>query len=276
MLNDGNARSGPYYRVLADAEDGTQRFASTTRTEGPWSPTMQHGSPPAALLTRAIEQCEPRPGSRLARVAVELLGPIPVDEITVRARVDRPGKRVELVTAELEADSPRGPRIVARAHGWRIATGDTAAVADDEPALAPRTDTEVGWDPSYFGNGFVDSIDIRAARSDVDSPTGPMRRWVRTAHPLVEGQTDTPAVVLLLAADLANGVGARIDPRKWTFLNTDLTLHITRLPEGEWIGIEARSTIGPDGVGLCRADLFDERGRVASSAQILEVRPVER
>lgn len=284
MAEETDFGAGPYYRLLDAARfvdngtggtDGAERFASTRSTEGPWSHTMQHGSPPAALLTRALERCEPRPGTRLARIAVELLGPVPVDEVTVRARVDRPGRRVELITADLEAHTPRGVRTVARAHGWRIAVNDSTAVATDEPVMPPRSDDETRFAPEFFGNGFVESVEVRAARGDVDAPTGPLRRWVRTAHPLVEGQPDTPAIVLVLASDLANGVGARTDPRAWTFLNTDLTLHITRLPEGEWIGVEAETSIGPDGIGVCRANLYDERGRVASSAQILEVRPVE-
>lgn len=271
--DDGNPRTGPYYRPLGIDADGTERFASTFRTEGPWSSTMQHGSPPAALLTRALERHESRPGARLARLTVELLGPVPVADVAVRARVDRPGRRVELVTAELEAQTPRGVRTVARAAGWRITTGDSTPVATEEPVVPPPAADELPWHYEFFGNGFVDSVEMRAVRDEVDAPTGPRRRWVRTAHPLVAGETDSPAVVLVLAADLANGIGARTDPWAWTFLNTDLTLHITRLPEGEWICVEAEAAIGSDGVGLTRAHLYDEKGRVATGAQILEVRP---
>ncbi|WP_342767537.1 acyl-CoA thioesterase domain-containing protein [Calidifontibacter indicus] len=47
-------------------------------TAGPWSAQSQHAGPPAALLSRAMEQHEPMPGTRLAGVRLDIPGPIPV------------------------------------------------------------------------------------------------------------------------------------------------------------------------------------------------------
>ena len=41
---------------------GGGRFASTAHTAGPWDPASQHAGPPAALLGRALERCDPRAG----------------------------------------------------------------------------------------------------------------------------------------------------------------------------------------------------------------------
>ena len=62
--------------------DGAERFRATRLTTSVWAETMQHGAPPSALLARALEQCSPTPGTRLARVTMEILGPVPVGEIT--------------------------------------------------------------------------------------------------------------------------------------------------------------------------------------------------
>src|SRR5205085_11699996 len=94
---------------------GDDRFASTAHTGGPWDPALQHGGPPSALLARAIEN-EPAPWPAVVvRVSVDILGPVPVDELTVRTRVLRPGRSVELVAGELAA----GDRVVVRATAWR-------------------------------------------------------------------------------------------------------------------------------------------------------------
>ncbi len=37
-----------------------ERFLATSATVGPWGPKLSHGSPPAALLLRAIERAHPR------------------------------------------------------------------------------------------------------------------------------------------------------------------------------------------------------------------------
>ena len=52
-------------------------LAPTELTRGPWDPGAQHAGPPAALLARALERCEPRPGLQIGRVTVEILGPSP-------------------------------------------------------------------------------------------------------------------------------------------------------------------------------------------------------
>ncbi|NBH12330.1 acyl-CoA thioesterase domain-containing protein, partial [Amycolatopsis sp. SID8362] len=79
---------------------GEGRFSATAHTAGPWSSEAQHFGPPSALLVRALENVEPAHPAELARVTVEILGPAPVAELTARARVERPGRSVELLQAE--------------------------------------------------------------------------------------------------------------------------------------------------------------------------------
>lgn len=48
------------------------------------------------------------------------------------------------------------------------------------------------------------------------------------------------------------------------FINTDLTLVFSRLPEGPEIGIEADNHISADGISVGSATLFDRRGAVGT------------
>src|SRR6266516_4040779 len=89
-----------FYEPLGQAG----HYRATAATAGPWDPGSQHGGPPAALLATAIEACDAVPGLRLARLTVELLRPVPVGEVVVQAHVLRPGRRVRLIEAQLEAD----------------------------------------------------------------------------------------------------------------------------------------------------------------------------
>ena len=77
-------------------------------------------------------------------------------------------------------------------------------------------------------------------------------------------------------SDIANGVGAVLEPAEWRFLNTDLVTHLHRPPVGRWIGVAARASIGPDGVGATSGTLFDEKGAIGDTLQALRAhRPVD-
>lgn len=261
-----------YFVPLGSTGDGYERYLATESTVSVWAHTMQHGAPPSALLARAVEQCAPREGARVARLTMEILGPIPVSELHVRAWVERPGKRIELVAAELAAPQPDGTRrVVAKASAWRIATGDTTGVAlAADPPLPPVPEVgEIGWTlPAGWDIGYVKTVDIRG----LPESAGARHVWVRSRSAVVEGEAVTPLVRVLSVADIANGIGAQLDPTHWTFLNTDLTVDLYRLPVSEWIGLSVATSIGPDGVGMCSTVLHDEQGALGRALQILEVR----
>lgn len=263
-----------FYLPLDPAADGSERFASTEHTVGPWSPDMQHMAPPSALLVRALERCSPRQGTRLVRVTLEVLGVVPRADLTVRTSVVRPGRQIELLGAELLATAPNGTqRAVVRASGWRMAAHDTAAqVVAPEPALAPVEDGVEVEAPEIWLAGYLDALEWRWLEGSLDA-RGRGQVWARPRVQVVAGEEPTALQAAFAVVDSANGVGAPLDVRDFTFLNTDLTVHLHRAPVGPWTGIAAETSIGPDGVGTCSAVLHDTRGPFGRSAQILLVRP---
>ena len=110
-------------------EDGT--LVPSELTRGPWDAGAQHAGPPAALLGRALERCEPREGLRLGRVTFEILGPVPLAPLRASARVVRPGRSVELLEASLSG--PDGE--VMRAAAWRLQVGEVQLA--EEPGVRP-------------------------------------------------------------------------------------------------------------------------------------------
>ncbi|MGF7120736.1 MULTISPECIES: thioesterase family protein [unclassified Rhodococcus (in: high G+C Gram-positive bacteria)] len=262
-----------YYIPLGRTGDGAELFGSTPLTASTWADTMQHGAPPSALLVRALERCGDRPDTRLTRVVVEILGPIPITDIEVRSWIERPGKRVELVVAELWAAGPDGTsRAVARGTGWRMETVATTAVVHTADApLRPVSEAhEVELGGPFWGTGFVKSLEWRWL-AEIGCE-GPGQMWARPIPVLVEGESLTPIQRLFTVADVSNGAGAKIDPAEWTFLNTDLTVHLFRVPEGEWIGLSSETSYGPDGVGMCAGVIHDETGAVGRINQTLQIR----
>lgn len=251
-----------YYEPLGHG-DGWENFRATEHTVSAWGPDLQHGAPPSALLTRAMDRLDPAGKTRLARIAVDLLGPVPLGELRTRARVARPGRRIQLLEGELEANG----RTVARASAWMMRTQDTAAVEQtaDQPLVLPTQDL----DSSFFTrwtSGYIDSLDIRGDAQGVV--------WARPRLPLVADETMTRAERVMCVADIANGVGAVLEPTEWRFLNTDLVTHLHRLPEGEWIGVAAEASVGPDGVGATSGTLYDQAGAIGHTLQALLIEQV--
>ena len=266
--------SDSYYE-LVDADDSRgERFTATDLVRSTWSTSIQHAAPVSALLVRALQRCAPRTDNRLSRVSVDLLGGVPAEgSFWVSSRIERPGKQIELVVAEMLGPGRDGePRPVARASAWRMQTVDTAALVHaPEPPLpalsqARSRDMSKDWERNY-----VHSLDWRWLTAPLND--GPGESWLRPTVDLVKGEVMTPVQRLFAVADCANGLGNKLDIRKWTFLNTDLVVHLHRLPEGEWTGIRAETDYGPDGIGATIGTLFDEHGPVGAIQQSVLLRP---
>ncbi len=249
-----------------------QRFVSTELTRGPWSPDAQHAGPPSALLGHAIERCEPREGFQVGRVSVEILGPVPLAPLTVRTRVARPGRSVELIEATLSTD--RGP--VMQANAWRFKRADPELELPERilpqglrPGPAHATPEPF---PSDQPVGFHTGIEYCFITGSFVDP-GPAICWIRLKYPIVAGTDPSPLERALAAADSGNGVSSVLDWSAYLFINTDLTVTLHRQPAGEWVCLDAATYPQPHGIGLAESALYDEKGPLGRSTQTLLLAP---
>src|SRR5947208_5740111 len=103
-------------------------FVPTEAALSPWSDQALHGGPPTMLLAREVERFPAEQPMFVTRLTVELLrafGRIPVE---VRARLVRPGRKVQIVEASLW----NGEQGVGRAPALRIRTSAVAGPAEPE------------------------------------------------------------------------------------------------------------------------------------------------
>ena len=243
------------------------RFVPSELTRGPWDPQAQHAGPPAALLGRAVA----RPGTRIGRIAIEILRPVPLAPLTVATRVERPGRNVELVAAELLTAADGTAVALARAWRLRAAPSDPVPPVGDPPR-GPEAGAERPFFPTGVAAGYHTAMEVRFLAGGFTEP-GPASVWMRMRGPLVAGEDPAPLERVLVAADSGNGVSAALDYRSHVFINTELTVHLFREPAGEWVHLDAVTRVGPDGVGLAETALSDARGRIGRAAQALLVRP---
>jgi hypothetical protein len=246
-------------------------YQATALTIGPWDAGFQHAGPPAALLAREAERAGAIEGGQTVRLSYDILGPVPVGPVQVRASVPRPGRRIELVETVLEADG----RPLMRLTAWRMRVRAEEVPADPAPAAMPATPEESRpEDADFFTEeiAYHRALEWRFASGSFNSP-GPAAAWTRPACDLVEGEPITPLEHLMVMTDAASGISAALDWTTASFANVDLTVALRRAPEGDWLGMDAGTWFGGTGAAQCFAALFDARGLVGRSSHSLFIEP---
>lgn len=252
---------------LADGD----RFIPTAHTRGPWDPGAQHGGPPAALIARAVDAVAAAAPMLTARLTVEILRPVPLTPLRVDTRVTRRGRRVQLVEAMLSGDD--GVELC-RAVALRIRSGESAPTVagdiDEDVPPPPSAGSPRRSAPWSEGESFpTTGVEMSFIRGDI-MDMGPATVWIRLRYPLVAGEPTSPLCRVAAAADFGNGVSAVLDWGTTLFINPDLSIHLFRPCEGEWVCLDATTRIGA-GVGLAESAVYDVRGRIGRSVQALYV-----
>jgi Thioesterase-like superfamily len=258
-----------YAAVDGDAET----YRSSALTRGPWHPDHQHGGPPIALVCRNLERAALEHGlTHISRLTANLLRPVPIGELTVDVATDYAGRNAGHFSARLTAGGKEVARFTALAQRETDVSlpdrlpGHPAPVAPQGPEDAP-----IATFP-FAGQrvGYADLVECRVVRGHFFN--GPCSVWFRLRHPLLEGEIPSAYQRVAVAADSGNGVSAMLDFARYSFVNSDLTINLLRRPQGEWICLDARTHLGPNGSGLAESMLFDMHGRVGTATQSLSIR----
>lgn len=248
---------------------GPRSFRPTNHVSGAWDESTQHIGPALGLLAHAVEvdgASRREDPMVISRLSYELLGVVPMDVVDIEVEVIRPGRTIELV----EVTYGHGARTGARLRAWLQKPRDTAAIAAEGFDPIPPPEAMEPWDPTtVWPGGFLASAEVRRDSEGV----GRARYWVRTDVPLLNGEEVSPLARMAGLIDIANGMAIRADPAQVQFPNIDLTAHLTRQPQGEWVGFDTRVTFGPGGLGLTASVLHDEAGPLGTVSQSLTVRP---
>lgn len=259
-----------YYQLLHRTEDAdgvvTARYQSTLNAQGAWNPNEQHMAPATGVICAELERYAPRENMRIGRISLDIYGLIELGEIEITTRTLRPGKTIELIESVMKSKN----RTLVVAHSWRMLTSDSTAIAglEDQPVEQPEHMPMFDGIHQWRGQ-YTQTIEARSNQHR----NGQGMVWLRSQTAMVEGQPTSPFVQLVCMSDMANGVVPRQDrPFKWGFPNLDLQIHLYRMPQGEWLGLEAMQQYGTDGIGLSSAILHDTLGPFGRSEQILTLR----
>lgn len=227
------------------ARDGA--YVPSDRSRGYWKRDSLHGRLIVGLLGFEIERLHGAPGFVPARLTVDMFRLAPFAPAEIQTRLVRESGRLRLA----EADLVVGGDLCARAscQFLRATEAPPGSVWSAGPWTAPHP-RDVAPQP---GGGRPDRIfDRREIVGTLGGPA-PKQLWMSERFDLVEGVALTPFVRVAVAADFASpfihGGDAGI-----RYINTDVTMHLHRLPAAEWIGFEVTGHEASEGiaVGYCR------------------------
>ncbi len=243
-------------------------------SRGPWDARAQHGGAPSALLVHLAESAITEPGWQLTRLSMELIKPVPVAPLTVRQELHA-ARSTTRMTLELYADD----MLVARAHALLLRGQPFALPAQTPGWTAPRllplpqNCTERLRIPGLPGGTafHTAAVEGRVAQGDPSQP-GAAAAWFRLSVPLVQDQPNSPAMRAAAAADFGNGLSWVLPAERYLFANADMSLHLHRAPQGEWIGVSSQTHADGGGAGTTLSQLYDEHGPVGVAVQSLVLR----
>ena len=242
-------------------------------TRGPWDPQHQHAGPPIAMVCRAIESVARDHGlNHIGRLTANLLRPVPIAELEIEVVTDYAGRNAAHYSARLWGAGKELARFTALAQ--RESDIVLPEGLDGHPLpkapKAPADSTPQRMPFAQRHTGYADFVETRVASGTLFG--GRCATWFRLRRPLVDGEAPSGYQRVAVAADSGNGVSSVLDMAHFSFVNTDLTVNLLRRPLGEWICVDARTLLAPNGCGLAESQLFDESGLIGRATQSLAVR----
>jgi hypothetical protein len=224
-------------------------------------------------MCRAVENAAFKLGlTHLSRLTANLLRPVPIRDLTIEVITHYVGRNSGHFSVRLEADDKEVANLTAlaqRENDVELPDGLPGHPLQFAPR-APDDSPEASFPFRGKQVGYGDLVETRIARGVFFK--GPCAIWFRLRHPLLESEEPGAYQRVAVAADSSNGISAILDFARYSFLNLDLTINLLRKPHGEWICLDARTCLGPNGCGLAESMLYDVQGFIGRATQSLAIR----
>jgi hypothetical protein len=244
------------------------------RDGGTWHPTafamgpfgglhggVVSGTLAGELETRGLELGWGQPVS----ATVYLVRPAPLEPFTTQIEEVRGGARLTVMENSLIA-------------GGKLRAKASMAFLKDTPVPGIVPPVQESFDPDSLpvwgfasmvtGTTYLSAVDVRDDKANSFI-------WVKPVNPL--GPNTVPFAQAMAIADYATLFSVYLEgerPKAGGWPNADISVHLSRLPESDWIGIRPRSGWYPNGSGLTEAEIYDTNGWIGRSCQSAVLLPV--
>jgi hypothetical protein len=234
-----------FFRVL----DGGA-FQPTESALSRWGNDSLNGPAVVGLAARALEREYGEPGFLPTRLTVDLFKAAHRVPTEVRTRLIRDGRRIR----NCECDVLQG--------GVPVARATMVSYRQSAPPPGEEWVAQASFTPPAGVTGAAylistDDSDWSAAGSEHQNTA--RKRVYHRAVDVVEGERASPFVRTAVAAE-ATSLVTKMGTLGIGYINGDLTVALSRLPLGDYVGVQADSHWCADGVAVGAATLFDDEG----------------
>lgn len=259
-------------------EEVGDQLVPTHWAGGPWAEGLQHGGPINALFARAAERAAAETGFQVVRLTVDLFKPVPTVPLCSRYRFIRRGRRIANVEIELTLPNEETP--LCKGTAVLLKRNDELG-RTWQPQISPAPDMQdveqldmiSKLHRANLPDGFHLSLEVGFAKDSLGSFAS-----IRSPLHLVAGEVITPLQHCAAVADLTFGLSIRMRlgdadfdslPERVSLINTDTTIQWERPPVGRHIFFRDSFINDEGGIGVASVCLYDERGRLGRSTQVL-------
>ncbi|MHA3021905.1 acyl-CoA thioesterase domain-containing protein [Mycobacterium sp. BMJ-28] len=230
-------------------------YLPTEYAQSHWGADHLNGPALVGLVARALESAFGSPEFLPARLTVDLFKAARGVPTTAKLASVRDGRRVRNAECELVQD------------GVTVVRATLVQYRLSEPPrgqewVAPMTfvgpqgrDEDRGIGIGSDAVGWTDAI--------ADHQNTSRKRFVNRTIDVLDGRSNSPFVRAAMAAE-GTSLVTNLGTAGVGYINGDLTVALCRLPQDDWIGVQADSHWAADGVAVGTSTLFDGAGAFGS------------
>lgn len=225
-------------------------FQPTVYAQSHWGEDHLNGPALVGLAARALESRYGDDEFLPTRLTVDLFKAARGVPTVVTTRLARDGRRVRNAECELVQDGVtvvRATLVQYRRSAPPAGEEWTAATQFVPPTVDDTRNIHVGSDHGGWSNAIADHQN--ASR----------KRILTKSVDVVDGDRNTPLVNAAMAAE-GTSLVTNLGSAGVGYINGDLTVALARLPDDEWIGVQADSHWASEGISVGTATLFDGVG----------------
>jgi hypothetical protein len=241
----------PFFRRDGD------RLVPTQQAKGPWKANSLHGRVIAGLLAAEIERSHGDPAFLPVRLTVDMYRAPTMEPLHVETRVVRGGQRIKVIDADLMSEGRSAGRATCQFLRRGEAPESRAWCGDSWDAPGPEAFMTAEAGPeSMFG-----AWELRWISGQLGE-IGQRRVWMRETRAMIGGEVLTPFLRVAAGVDYVSPLANVGEMGSYSYINSDLTLYLHRLPVGAWIGYESLAHEASDGIALGHCNIYDAQGRI--------------
>jgi acyl-CoA thioesterase len=232
-----------------------ERVQPTWFAQSPWGADHLNGPALVGLAAHALEAAFGLPEFLPARLTVDLFRAARGVPTTVKVSLVREGRRVRNSECEVVQD------------GITVVKATLVQYRSSEPPAGEEWLSTTDFTPPEVIDTalatYISSDDVGWSRAIADHQNASRKRYVNRSIDVIEGQANSPFIRAAMAAE-GTSLVTNLGSKGIGYINGDLTVALARLPEGDWVAVQADSHWAADGIAVGNSTLFDSRGPFGS------------